>query len=84
MFFYQHCRNVLDDLDTAEKAMTNLQSRPQGKIKLTVPVTYGEQYIIPLINDFIKLYPEVSVFAYLSNQQVDLIDEGYDLAIRLG
>ena len=37
-----------------------------------------------MFNDFIKLYPEVSVFAYLSNQQVDLIDEGYDLAIRLG
>ena len=82
--FYQHCRSVLDGLDAAERAITNLQSKPQGKIKLTVPVTYGEQYILPLVNDFIKLYPEVSVFAYLSNQQVDLIDEGYDLAIRLG
>jgi len=82
--FYQHCRNVLDGLDTAERAITNLQSKPQGKIKLTVPVTYGEQYILPLVNDFIKLYPEISVFAYLSNQQVNLIDEGYDLAIRLG
>ncbi len=82
--FYQHCRNALDGLDTAERAITNLQSKPQGKIKLTVSVTYGEQYILPLVNDFIKLYPEVSVFAYLCNQQVDIIDEGYDLAIRLG
>ncbi len=82
--FYQHCRNILDGLDTAERAITNLQSKPQGKIKLTVPVTYGEQYILPLVNDFIKLYPEVCVFAFLSNQQVNLIDEGYDLAIRLG
>lgn len=82
--FYQHCRNVLDGLDTAERAITNLQSKPQGKIKLTVPVTYGEQYILPLVNDFIEVYPEVSVFAFLSNQQVNLIDEGYDLAIRLG
>jgi DNA-binding transcriptional LysR family regulator len=82
--FYQHCRSVLDGLDAAERAVTNLQSKPQGKIKLTVPVTYGEQYILPLVNDFLKLYPEVSIFAYLSNKQVDLIDEGYDLAIRLG
>ena len=82
--FYQHCRNVLDGLDSAERAITNLQSKPQGKIKLTMPVTYGEQYILPLVNDFMMLYPEVSVFAHLSNQQVDLIEEGYDLAIRLG
>lgn len=82
--FYQHCRSILDGLNAAETAITNLQSKPQGKIKLTIPATYGEQYILPLVNDFIKLYPDVSVFAYLSNQQIDLIDEGYDLAIRLG
>lgn len=41
--FYQHCRAVLDGLDAAEQAVSNLQPSPQGKIKLTAPVTYGEQ-----------------------------------------
>ncbi len=82
--FYQHCRSVLDGLDEAERAITNLQSRPQGKVKLTAPVTYGEQQILPLINDFMLEYVDVEVTAYLSNQQVDLVEEGYDLAIRLG
>ncbi len=82
--FYQHCRSVLDGLDAAERAITNLQSKPQGKIKLTAPVTYGEQQILPLVNDFIKQYDKVEVSAYLSNQQVDLVEQGYDLAIRLG
>jgi DNA-binding transcriptional LysR family regulator len=41
--FYQHCRSVLYGLDAAERAITNLQSKPQGKIKLTAPVTYGEK-----------------------------------------
>ncbi|WDE09293.1 LysR family transcriptional regulator [Thalassomonas viridans] len=82
--FYQHCRSVLDGLDEAERAITNLQSRPQGKVKLTAPVTYGERQILPLINDFMLQYTDVEVSAYLSNQQVDLVDEGYDLAIRLG
>ena len=50
--FYQHCRHLLDGLDTAEQALTNLQSKPQGKIKLTAPVTYGELKVLPLINDF--------------------------------
>ena len=82
--FYQHCRSVLDGLDAAERAITNLQSTPQGKIKITAPVTYGEQQILPLVNDFIKKYPQVEVSAYLSNHQVDLVEQGYDLAIRLG
>lgn len=82
--FYQHCRSVLDGLEEAERAITNLQSRPQGKVKLTAPVTYGEQQILPLVNDFMTQYSDVEVSAYLSNQQVDLVEEGFDLAIRLG
>jgi Transcriptional regulator len=82
--FYQHCRSVLDGLDAAERAITNLQSKPQGKIKLTAPVTYGEKQILPLVNDFLKHYSHVEVSAYLSNQKVDLVEDGYDLAIRLG
>ncbi|MDO6445533.1 LysR family transcriptional regulator [Colwellia sp. 1_MG-2023] len=82
--FYQHCRSVLDGLDAAERAITNLQSKPHGKIKLTAPVTYGEQQILPLVNNFISQYEDVEVSAYLSNRQVDLLEDGYDLAIRLG
>lgn len=82
--FYQHCRGVLDGLDEAERVITNLQIKPQGKIKLTAPVTFGEQKILPLVNDFMKKYQDVEVSAYLSNKQFDLVEEGYDLAIRLG
>ncbi len=82
--FYQHCRSVLDGLEAAERAITNLQSKPQGKIKLTAPVTYGEQQILPLVNNFVKQYSDVEVSAYLSNRQIDLTEDGYDLAIRLG
>jgi DNA-binding transcriptional LysR family regulator len=82
--FYQHCRSVLDGLDAAERAITNLQTKPQGKIKLTAPVAYGEKQILPLVNNFIKQYSDVEVSAYLSNRQVDIVEDGYDLAIRLG
>lgn len=82
--FYQHCRSVLDGLEAAERAITNLQSRPQGKIKLTAPVTYGEQQILPVVNNFIAQHSDIEVSAYLSNRQIDLVEDGYDLAIRLG
>ncbi|MDN5561808.1 LysR family transcriptional regulator [Psychrobacter immobilis] len=82
--FYQHCRGVLDGLDAAEQAVSNLQSKPQGRIKLTAPVTYGEQQLLPLINDFMVQYRDIEVTAFLSNQKIDLIDGSYDLAIRIG
>ncbi|MGI2106050.1 LysR substrate-binding domain-containing protein [Shewanella frigidimarina] len=82
--YYQHCRQVLDGLEEAERAITNLQSTPRGLLKITAPVTYGEKTLAPLVNDFIVKYPELEVKINLTNQKVDLIDEGYDLAIRLG
>lgn len=82
--FYQHCRSVLDGLDAAEQAVSNLQSKPQGRIKLTAPVTYGEQQLLPLVNDFMVQYRDIEVTAFLSNQKIDLVDGGYDLAIRIG
>ncbi|MEH6464386.1 MAG: LysR substrate-binding domain-containing protein [Shewanella psychromarinicola] len=82
--YYQHCRQVLDGLEEAERAITNLQSTPRGLLKITAPVTYGEGTIAPLINDFIAKYPELEIKITLTNQKVDMIDEGFDLAIRLG
>ncbi|MCG3810428.1 LysR family transcriptional regulator [Psychrobacter sp. Ps4] len=82
--FYQHCRGVLDGLDAAEQAVSNLQSKPQGRIKLTAPVTYGEQQLLPLVNDFMMQYRDIEVTAFLSNQKIDLVEGGYDLAIRIG
>ncbi len=82
--FYQHCRGVLDSLQAAELAITNFQTKPQGTIKITTPVTYGEQQVLPLINNFMLQYKDIEVSAYLSNQQISLVDGGYDLAIRVG
>ena len=82
--FYQHCRGVLDGLDAAEQAVSNLQSKPQGRIKLTAPVTYGEQQLLPLVNDFMVQHSDIEVTAFLSNQKIDLVEGGYDLAIRIG
>lgn len=82
--FYQHCRSVLDGLHAAEDAISNLRSRPQGKIKLSAPVTYGEQVILPLANDFMLVHPDIEVEAVLSNQRVDIIEQGFDIAIRIG
>ncbi|WP_428819312.1 LysR substrate-binding domain-containing protein [Microbulbifer sp. MCCC 1A16149] len=82
--YYQHCRQVLDGLAEAERAVTDLQQVPRGRLRLTAPVTYGETTLAPLVNDFALQYPELQVEMELTNQKLDLVAEGYDLAIRLG
>ena len=84
LIYYQHCRAILDALDTAETAVTESHAAPSGKISLSAPVAYGEDTIMPLINDFLMIYPAIDISVELTNRQVDLIDERYDLAIRLG
>lgn len=82
--YYNHCRQVLDGLAEAERAITDLHQTPKGRLKLTAPVTYGENRIAPLVNDFVARYPELEINLTLSNQMLDLVAESYDLAIRLG
>ncbi|HTN34663.1 MAG TPA: LysR substrate-binding domain-containing protein [Marinobacter sp.] len=82
--YYQHCRQILDGLEAAERSMTNLQLIPRGRLRLTAPVTFGEKNIAPLVNNFVLRYPELDVQMNLTNQKLDLVAGGYDLAIRLG
>ncbi|MEO7937555.1 MAG: LysR substrate-binding domain-containing protein [Burkholderiaceae bacterium] len=82
--YFQHCRQVLDSLEEAERTITNLQSAPRGKLRITAPVTYGEKTIAPLVNDFVLRYPELEVELNLTNRTLDLVAEGYDVAVRMG
>ena len=82
--YFQHCRQVLDALEEAERTVTNFQSAPRGKLRITAPVIYGEKTIAPLINDFVLRYPELDVHLNLTNRNLDLVAEGYDLAVRMG
>ncbi|MBC5849716.1 LysR family transcriptional regulator [Vibrio metschnikovii] len=84
MLYYQQCKVLVDGLLQAEQAITQIQHTPSGKIKVTAPVTYGEQKIAPLLHDFLLLYPQLELELVLTNQKLDLIDQGIDLAIRLG
>jgi DNA-binding transcriptional LysR family regulator len=82
--YFRHCRHALEGLDDAERAVSDLHSTPQGKIKLTAPITFGEERVMPLINDFMVLHPQLQLECQLSNQLMDILADGYDLAIRLG
>lgn len=82
--YYRHCKPIIEELEAAERIITDLQATPQGKLQLTAPVTFGERKIAPLINDLAIAYPELDIRLHLTNRKVDLINENYDVAIRLG
>ena len=82
--YYHYARKVLDDLQEAERAVMEMEGRALGKIRITTPVYYGEYFVAPLINDFLLDYPQLELELNLTNETIDLVEDGYDLAIRLG
>ncbi|WP_434362239.1 LysR family transcriptional regulator [Parasalinivibrio latis] len=82
--YFDHCNQLLDGFSDAEAIVTQLQTQPQGLLKITAPAVFGEKYIAPLANEFIRNHPKLSVEFHFSNQVMDMIHDGYDLAIRTG
>ncbi|MCZ6620010.1 MAG: LysR family transcriptional regulator [Gammaproteobacteria bacterium] len=81
--YYQRCRQAMDDLDAAEVELSDLQARPKGKIRLTAPGVYAERYVTPVLVEFTLMYPEVEIHLDTQMATVDLIADGYDLAVRM-
>ncbi|WP_136066174.1 LysR family transcriptional regulator [Modicisalibacter radicis] len=82
--YYQHCQPLFEGFREAESALDDFQARPKGTLSLTCATTFGERYIAPLVNDFQCRHPQLEVHMHFTNRQVDLIDEGFDVAIRMG
>jgi len=82
--YYTQCKHLVEGLELAELAVTQMQSTPKGLLRITAPVTYGEQRIAPLLHQFLEKYPQVDLDLMLTNQKLDLIELGVDVAIRLG
>ncbi len=82
--FLDRCIRILADLDEAEMSMLSHSQAPRGRLRLELPVSFGRLHVLPIVNQFISKWPEISVNVSFNDRFVDLIDEGIDLAIRLG
>jgi len=82
--YYERCLQLLSDLEEAEEMVGNASVALRGTLRLTAPVSFGSVQLAPAIADFARLHPQVKFDISLSDQQVDLIEEGLDLAIRVG
>jgi DNA-binding transcriptional LysR family regulator len=82
--FYERAQRVLAELDEAEQAATSRQVNPRGLLRVNAPVTFGVGHLCSLLPDFMRRYPEIKLDLVLNDRYVDLIDEGFDLAVRVG
>jgi DNA-binding transcriptional LysR family regulator len=81
--FLADCRRILNDLDAAEAAVSGQTQQPRGVLSVTAPATFGRRHLAPVLLDFLAAQPAVSARAFFVDRVVHLIDEGYDVALRI-
>jgi DNA-binding transcriptional LysR family regulator len=81
--FFEQCSQALTQLVEAQQEVMGAQTSPSGRLRISLPTTYGHHRILPLLPKFRALYPEVTVDVHLGNRNIDFVEEGYDLAIRV-
>jgi DNA-binding transcriptional LysR family regulator len=82
--YRQECQRALEQIAEVERAITGNQKVPSGLLRISVGTLYANYRLLPLLPRFTEAYPQIDLELSLSNRVVDLVDEGFDLAIRLG
>lgn len=82
--FYERCRQIVSDMEEARQAVSSAQAEPRGHLRVSLPLAYGRLEVMPLLAGFLERNPELTVDANLTDRAVDLAEEGYDVAVRIG
>lgn len=79
-----HARRILDETEAVQVSIEALRAAPTGKVRISAPVILGEVFLGAVVQEFLQQYPGCQAFIDVSNKRVDLIEEQYDVAIRVG
>lgn len=82
--YLDRCRRILADVEEAERALDSRQLAPRGPLRITAPVTFGQLHVMPVVNEFLQSWPDVTIDLLLLDRPVNLLEEGIDLAVRIG
>ncbi len=81
---YQYCRRALDEIEGARSYAGSLLEEPTGLVRITAPIVFGQRVLAGLVAEFLSQYPKVHLQVELTGRQLDLIEEGFDIAIHVG
>ena len=82
--YYDRARRVLNDAGEADALVTSMQSAPSGTLRISVATDFGVNHLSPILGDFLAEFPDITVNMVLNNRYVELISEGFDMAVRIG
>ncbi|WP_160115952.1 LysR family transcriptional regulator [Candidatus Halocynthiibacter alkanivorans] len=82
--YYEHCARLVDEARTADDAIRAMHSTPSGLLNVSLPETLGRAFILPLLPEFLKMYPEIKLNLTITSRKVDLSEERCDVAVRKG
>jgi DNA-binding transcriptional LysR family regulator len=82
--FLAGARRVLADLDEIERAAAGEGGAPRGELRITAPILFGRLHVLPIVIEFLGRFPDVSVALTLLDRPIDLVEEGLDVALRIG
>lgn len=81
--YYETCSRLLAEIEEAEAAVSAGRAEPRGVLRVALPASFGNQHVAPLVPKFAELYPDVQLALSLSDRTVNVVEEGFDLAIRI-
>jgi DNA-binding transcriptional LysR family regulator len=82
--YYERARRILADLAEAEDLASQLQGELKGRLKVAAPMSFGYRHLSPVVTDFLRAHPQVDIELDLNDRRVDLISDGFDIAVRIG
>ena len=82
--YAERCRRILADLDEADSAAAGTHATPRGQLTITSSVGFGRMHVSPIARHYLSLYPEVDIHCWFMDRVVNLVDEGIDVAVRIG
>ena len=82
--YFDRVTRILADVEEANRSVSHLQAAPRGRLRVNAPMSFGIRHLAPALPDFLTRHPEVEVDMSMNDRFVDLVDEGYDVAVRIG
>ncbi|MQB15489.1 LysR family transcriptional regulator [Pseudomonas lactis] len=82
--YYEHCLRALAELEAAESVLESGRQQPRGRLRVSVPLAFGHHYAAPALWALMDSYPELEIDICFSDRMIDLVQEGFDIAVRIG
>jgi DNA-binding transcriptional LysR family regulator len=82
--YYERCARILAEIEEANLSVSSLQGEPRGTLRINAPMSFGVLHLAPLLPSFLERYPLIDIDMAMNDRFVSLIDEGFDVAVRIG